>query len=130
MAQYAVRNDIECLFIIISDKSSSLFAVKNWSLALDPTSGLPPDVAFNIIIGDLDDECSGKDTIAAHKYFLAMVSPVFKAMFFGLTKETREVVPIRGTSKDAFTDDPLHLSEEDLLDGEKCLLVVEGGQPG
>ena len=80
-----------------------MFAVKNWSQALDPTFGLPPDIAFNIIEEDVDDEFSGKDAIAAHKYFLAMVSPVFKAMFFGLTKETREVVPIRETSKDAFT---------------------------
>jgi hypothetical protein len=89
--------------LIISDNSTSMLAVKNWSEALDPTYGLPPDVAFNIIEEDGGDEYSGKDTIAAHKYFLAMASPVFKAMFFGLTKETREVVPLRGTSKDAFT---------------------------
>ena len=80
-----------------------MFAIKNWSQALDPTFGLPPDVVFCVIEEDVGEECSGNDTIAAHKYFLAMVSPVFKAMFFGLTKESREVVPIRGTSKDAFT---------------------------
>ena len=38
-----------------------------------------------------------------HNCCSQILCPVFKAMFFGLSKETREVVPIRGTSKDAFT---------------------------
>eukprot|EP00092_Neocalanus_flemingeri_P053313 GFUD01062612.1.p1 GENE.GFUD01062612.1~~GFUD01062612.1.p1 ORF type:complete len:112 (-),score=21.25 GFUD01062612.1:3-338(-) len=68
-----------------------MFAVKNWSQVLDATFGIPTDVAFNIMEED-DNEDNRQDYIPAHKYFLAMVSPVFKTMFFGLAKETREVV--------------------------------------
>eukprot|EP00092_Neocalanus_flemingeri_P009019 GFUD01009705.1.p1 GENE.GFUD01009705.1~~GFUD01009705.1.p1 ORF type:complete len:284 (+),score=89.42 GFUD01009705.1:87-938(+) len=78
-----------------------MFAVKNWSQVLDPAFGIPTDVAFNIMEED-DNEDNRQEYIPAHKYFLAVVSPVFKTMFFGLAKETREVVPIKGLNKEAF----------------------------
>ena len=75
-----------------------MLSVNNWSRALDPSFGIPTDVTFKVI----EDEQVLVHLIPAHKYFLAMASPVFKAMFFGPARETKDVVPIRGTSSQAF----------------------------
>jgi len=43
-----------------------------------------------------------KGEIKAHKYILAASSPVFKAMFFGLMKENKDVIEVKETSYEAF----------------------------
>jgi len=101
-----------------------MFAVKSWAQALDPAFGIPTDVAFSIIEDDDDDVCDNH--FAVHKYFLAMVSPVFKAMFFGLSKETRDVVPIRGTSTEAFTLMVHHIYQKEIFwDDKDVILLLE-----
>ena len=55
-----------------------------------------------------------------------MVSPVFKAMFFGLSKETRDVVPIRGTSPEAFTLMVHHIYQKEIFwDDKDVILLLE-----
>lgn len=78
-------------------------------------------MAFTVI--EEDEECSEKDTIAAHKYIFAMVSPFFKVMFFGRTKEAQEVVPIRGTSKGTFTL-MIHYSNQKIYWMEKGVILL------
>ena len=100
-----------------------MFAVKNWSQVLDPAFGIPTDVAFNVFEED-DDQDKSKEYIPAHKYFLAVVSPVFKAMFFGLTKETREVVPIRGVNKEAFMIMIYYIYQRKICWEEKSITLL------
>jgi len=99
-----------------------MFAVKNWSEALDPSFGIPTDVVFACI----DDENGDISNIAAHKCFLAMVSPVFKAMFFGPAKETREVVPIGETNRGAFALMIDYIYEKEVSwEDKKLTLLLE-----
>ena len=92
-----------------------MFAVKDWSNALDPSFGLTPDITFVII----------KNKIMAHKYFLAMASPVFKEMLFGPNKNTDNIVHIRGTSMEAFTLMIHHIYQKyiDWLDKPVVLMM-------
>ena len=79
-------------------------AKTNWQSFLSADSDLPPDVVF-LVKSDDEEEESGEDvnkTFGAHRLFLAGVSPVFKAMFYGLMKETAEVIEIKGTTPEAF----------------------------
>ena len=78
-------------------------AETDWQRFLSPGSDLPPDVIFNVE-GE-DDKSEGQryqKKIGAHRLFLAGVSPVFKSMFFGLLKETGEVVEVKEISPEAF----------------------------
>jgi len=50
---------------------------QNWSSARDSSSGVPTDVTFQV-----QDEGENYE-VKAHKYFLALVSPVFKTHCFG-----------------------------------------------
>jgi len=61
-------------------------------------SDLPYDITFEIIG---NERCKGRK-IKAHKSILAVISPVFKRMFYGALKETRNVIPIEQTTADAF----------------------------
>ena len=56
---------------------------------------IPFDVTFKI---DVDDK-----EIMAHKFILASVSPVFKKMFYGVMKESNDIIPVKQTPADAFS---------------------------
>ena len=73
----------------------------SWKRLLSPDSEIPPDIFF-LVKREEGGNYSGKP-IGAHKIFLAGVSTVFMRMFFGLLKETREVIEVRGTTSEAFT---------------------------
>ena len=78
-------------------------AKTNWQSFLSADSDLPPDVSF--LVKTDDEEENGGDVdkkFGAHRLFLAGVSPVFKAMFYGLMKETAEVIEVKGTTPEAF----------------------------
>eukprot|EP00092_Neocalanus_flemingeri_P063116 GFUD01076298.1.p1 GENE.GFUD01076298.1~~GFUD01076298.1.p1 ORF type:complete len:218 (-),score=47.99 GFUD01076298.1:262-915(-) len=68
------------------------------NIGLDPTFGIPKDVTFTIIE---NGKAVGKG-IDAHKCHLALATTVFKAQFFGAARETKDVIPIRGTTRRAF----------------------------
>ena len=63
-------------------------AKTNWQSFLSADSDLPPEVFF--LVKTEEEECGGyvNKKFGAHRLFLAGVSPVFKAMFYGLMKET------------------------------------------
>ena len=67
---------------------------------LSKDSDLPPDVIF-LVQGE-DGENGGGEEIGAHRLFLAAVSPVFRGMFFGLIRETAEVIEVKETTPEAF----------------------------
>ena len=74
-------------------------AETEWRSFLSPDSDLPPDVFFLVD----DEEHEGqRNTIGAHRFILAGVSPVFRGMFYGPMKETGEVVDVKGTTFEAF----------------------------
>jgi len=62
---------------------------------LDP-SVLPTDVTFVIKQGDTEAE------VTAHKFIIAMGSPVFAAQFYGKFKETKDRIDVKDTTKEAF----------------------------
>ena len=68
------------------------------SVLQDPSYGTPADVTFHI--RDKDRAIPGE--VKGHKLILSAFSPVFKSMFFGPLKETREVIPIEQTTLEAF----------------------------
>jgi len=61
-------------------------------------SDLPYDITFEIIG---NGKCKGSK-IKAHKSILAAFSPVFKRMFYGALKETKDVIPVEQTTAEAF----------------------------
>ena len=65
--------------------------------ALDSSSGIPTDVTFKV-----QDGKGGVQEVKGHKYFLALVSDVFKTRFFGSLKETSDILDIQGTTPQAF----------------------------
>ena len=67
--------------------------------------GIPFDITFKIIeISVVDDEVkeSKVEEVKAHRPILASFSTVFQAMFYGPMKETRDIIPIEGTTVEAF----------------------------
>ena len=66
----------------------------NMYQALDPSFCLPTDVTFQIV--------SSGNEVKAHRYFLALASPVFKKQFFGDAKETEDVIPVEQTTEESF----------------------------
>ena len=75
-------------------------AETDWQRFLSPDSNLPPDVLF--LVKDEEGEGGQSKTIAAHRFLLGGVSPVFEVMFFGPARETGEVVEVRETTFEAF----------------------------
>ena len=75
-------------------------AETDWQSFLSRDSNLPPDVLF--LVKDEDGEGEQSRTIAAHRFLLAGVSPVFGGMFFGPLRETGEVVEVKETTFEAF----------------------------
>ena len=68
----------------------------NWQSFLAPDSDLPPDVVF-LVKADGIERFFG-----AHRFFLAGVSPVFRAWFYGPMKEMERVVEAKDTIPEAF----------------------------
>ena len=68
----------------------------NWQNFLAPDSDLPPDVVFRVKADDVERR------IGAHRLFLAGISPVFRAMFYGPMKETERVVEVKDATPAAF----------------------------
>ena len=68
----------------------------NWKSFLPEESEVPPDVFFLV-----HEEDGQSARIGAHRLLLAGVSPVFKRMFFGPMKETKEVMEVEDTSAKA-----------------------------
>eukprot|EP00092_Neocalanus_flemingeri_P009825 GFUD01010587.1.p1 GENE.GFUD01010587.1~~GFUD01010587.1.p1 ORF type:complete len:276 (-),score=35.40 GFUD01010587.1:71-898(-) len=64
---------------------------------LDESSLIPTDVTFEV-----QDEDDTVHVFKAHKHYLALVSRVFEAKFFGSLKETKETVVISETTSQAF----------------------------
>jgi hypothetical protein len=60
---------------------------QNWSSARDPSSGIPTDVTFQV-----KDEEEFYE-VTAHKYFLSLVSPVFKLVSLDLWEEAQIQFP-------------------------------------
>ena len=89
----------------------------NWKSFLSEESEVPPDVFFLV-----HEEGGGSARIGAHRLLLAGVSPVFKRMFFGPMKETKEVMEVEDTSAQAvsaminYIYDKNYISEEVLAD--------------
>ena len=70
----------------------------DWESFISPDSEVAPDVTFQVK-GENDESSK----IGAHKVLLAGISPVFKRMFFGPMKETKEVVEVKKeTSPESF----------------------------
>ena len=67
--------------------------VTKTGIIYDP-SEIPYDITFVI------DECGSK--VKAHKFIMAMSSPVFKKQFYGELKEIDDKIVIKDASKDAF----------------------------
>ena len=75
----------------------------SWQKLLSPDSQFPPDVFFLVKGDDESLENDAGKCIAAHRIFLASVSPVFMSMLCGPLKETGEVIEVRATTVQAFT---------------------------
>ena len=70
----------------------------DWESFISPDSEVAPDVTFLV-----KGENGESSKIGAHKVLLAGISPVFKRMFFGPMKETKEVVEVKKeTSPESF----------------------------
>jgi len=76
------------------------------SLLMDQSEGerIPFDITFKIVeFGEVaDEEEGGREEVKAHRLILGSYSTVFKAMFYGPMKETRDVIPVEGTTVEAF----------------------------
>jgi len=77
---------------------ASIIEKNNRKRIQEDDSDLPYDITFEIIE---NDKCKGRK-IKAHKSILAAFNPVFKRMFGGALKETKDVIPIEQTTAKAF----------------------------
>jgi len=74
----------------------------------DPSFGIPTDVTFQVMglsspvfsVTPVEEVLLGE--VVGHKLILGMASPVFKGEFFGPAKETKDVIPVRETTVEAF----------------------------
>ena len=69
----------------------------DWKKFLSPDSDLPPDVFFLV-----EGEDGRWSKIGGHRVLLAGISQVFRRMFFGPLKETKEEMEVKETSSEAF----------------------------
>jgi len=75
------------------------------SLLLDPSCGIMSDVTFKIVRSINKERAEDSEVlgeIKGHKVILAAFSPVFKSMFFGPLKETKDVIHVEQTTLEAF----------------------------
>ena len=78
---------------------------KTIAALLDPASGIPFDVHFEIE----DDDGHMAGTLGGHKNVMALKSSVFKAMFFGPMKETGDKIRLKKTSVFAIEQTRRHI---------------------
>jgi len=64
---------------------------------LDQPSDIPTDTTFHVY-----DEEEKVNIFQAHKYYMALVSEVLRARFFGSLKENSDILVVRGTTAQAF----------------------------
>jgi len=75
---------------------------------LDPCFGIPTDVTFEIMgYTHLQLDHSGEKEVKlgevkGHKLIIGLFSPVFKSEFFGPAKDTKDTIPVRETTLEAF----------------------------
>jgi len=69
--------------------------IRKSKISMNP-SVLPTDVTFVFKQGD------GEAEVKAHKFVIAMGSPVFATQFYGKFKETKDRIAMEDTTKDAF----------------------------
>ena len=74
--------------------------MENWAALLDSSSNIPTDITFKVV--EKDGSESQAHVFKAHKMVLAVASPVFQAEFFGLAKETSDMILVQDTTKEAF----------------------------
>eukprot|EP00092_Neocalanus_flemingeri_P004322 GFUD01004647.1.p1 GENE.GFUD01004647.1~~GFUD01004647.1.p1 ORF type:complete len:297 (+),score=93.86 GFUD01004647.1:66-956(+) len=80
------------------------------SSLLDPSFGIPTDVTYQIMgfdcpveeVEDREKEEILLGEVKGHKLLLGLISTVFKGELFGPVKETRDVIPVRETTPEAF----------------------------
>ena len=77
------------------------------SLLNDQSGGveIPFDITFKIVeYGEVNNEEQGnkEEEVKAHKMILSTFSTVFNAMFYGPIRETKDVIPVEGTTVEAF----------------------------
>eukprot|EP00092_Neocalanus_flemingeri_P025679 GFUD01027840.1.p1 GENE.GFUD01027840.1~~GFUD01027840.1.p1 ORF type:complete len:305 (-),score=90.41 GFUD01027840.1:51-965(-) len=80
------------------------------SSLLDPSFGIPTDVTYQIMGFDCpEEEVEDREKeeiilgeVKGHKLLLGLFSTVFKGELFGPAKETRDVIPVRETTPEAF----------------------------
>ena len=91
---------------------SNVEATDSESLAYlrDPACGIPFDIHFEIE----NEEGVNVGTVGGHKAVLALKSPVFKAMLFGVLAESGDSVKIRRTSMFAFTEMLRYMHDADM----------------
>jgi len=70
----------------------------NVSALLDPDFGIAPDVTFQIQL----TEGVPPGEVKAHRLILGFLSPVFRNQFFGLAKDTGDIISVHGTTKKSF----------------------------
>ena len=68
-----------------------------WARVLDPSSDIPSDISFRVY-----DEEDNFTEFHARKYYLALVSKVLSKRFFGILRESSDVLDVRGTTARAF----------------------------
>ena len=71
-------------------------AATKLAATLEHSAGVPTDVTIYINEGD-----AGVKEFYAHKYYLALVSEVFKALFFGPLRETKDAIEVKGVTVEA-----------------------------
>ena len=75
---------------------------------LEPSFGIPTDVTFeimgftNIMLENSKEKEAKLGELKGHKLILGLFSPVFKGQFFGPAKETKDTIPVRETTLEAF----------------------------
>ena len=79
------------------------------SSLVDPLFGIPTDVTFQILDCAQNMKSISEETdvsvlgeVKGHKLILGMFSSVFRGEFFGPAKETKDIIPVRLTTLEAF----------------------------
>jgi len=76
------------MIAFIEDRSAVMSCISDWSIMLKEDSIMPPDVKF-VVLKSFSG-ISGR-VYPAHRFLLALASPVLKAQFYGDEKEMLEV---------------------------------------
>jgi len=107
----------------------------NWSDLLQPSSIIPSDITFSVVVEQFTDTSTSSPsmdpskvtTFTAHKYYLAAVSPVFAAQFFGSLPEVNSEIVLTDVTARAFKCllDCVYGQNVDLLDKSNARELFE-----